>query len=257
MKIALIRHGKIKIITVAALFLLCIIFGAYGVKDYAYQQVGVTDKKLPIYCTDNDNREISLTINCAWGAEDIDHILEILDNYNVKATFFVLGTWADVNTEELLKIHYAGHEIGNHSYSHKLPSKSTSTQLKEEIEKCNQIIEDVIGIKPVLYRAPSGDNTENVIKIAENMGMYNIKWSVDSIDWREDMTENDIYNRIIDRTESGSILLFHNDTKYICSVLPKIIETLQKQNYKFVKVSDLIYFENYYIDNTGKQCKKI
>ena len=106
-------------------------------KEYA-ASVDADIKKLPIYSVDNNKREISLTINCAWGADDIDEILVILDNYNVKATFFVLGTWAETNPDKLLEIYYKGHEIGNHSYSHKLPSKSTKEQLEKEIEKWNK-----------------------------------------------------------------------------------------------------------------------
>lgn len=255
MKITCIKCSKIKLLFLLLSVLSCIAFGSYGMKEYA-ASVDANIKKLPIYSVDNDKREISLTINCAWGAEDIDEILEILDNYNVKATFFVLGTWAEANPEKLLEIYYRGHEIGNHSYSHKLPSQSTEMQLENEIEKCNQVIEDIIGAKPILYRAPSGDNTQMVLEIAESKGMYNIKWSVDSIDWRDDMTPDNILNRIFGRIEPGGIMLFHNDTKYICEVLPKIIDTLQKQDYKFVKVSELIYMDDFYIDNTGKQIKK-
>ena len=256
MRIACVKINKIKLFILLLLGVLCISFGSYGMKEYA-AQVDISTKKLPIYCTDNDKREISLTINCAWGADDIDEILDILDRYNVKATFFVLGIWAEANPEKLLEMYYRGHEIGNHSYSHKLPSKSTAEQLNGEIEKCNQVVEDIIGVKPILYRAPSGDNTETVLELAEGKGMYNIKWSVDSIDWRENMTSENILNRVLGRIEPGGIMLFHNDTKYICKVLPTIIETLQKQEYKFVKVSELIYMEDYYIDNTGKQIKNL
>ena len=83
--------------------------------------------------------------------------------------------------------------------------------------------------------------------------MYNIKWSVDSINWRKDMTKENILNRVLGRTESGSILLFHNDTQYTKDILPEIIDRLQKEDYKFVKVSSLIYKTDFYIDNTGKQ----
>lgn len=91
------------------------------------------------------------------------------------------------------------------------------------------------------------------MELAENRGMYNIKWSVDSIDWRKDMTKENILNRVLGRTESGSILLFHNDTQYTKDILPEIIDRLQKEDYKFVKVSSLIYKTDFYIDNAGKQ----
>lgn len=254
MKIAYIKYGKIKLAILAALVLLAAVLGIYGISDSVAESVyNAASVKLPIYCTDNENREIALTINCAWGAEDIDDILETLDFYGVKATFFVLGTWAEANPDKLIKIFEKGHEIGNHSYSHKLPSRSTKVQLAEEIDKCNDIVERLTGVKPQLYRAPSGDITESVLELAEDRNMYNIKWSVDSIDWKDTMTYDNILNRVIGRTQSGSILLFHNDTKHTAKVLPEIISSLQKQDYKFVKVSELIYMTDYYIDNTGMQ----
>lgn len=255
MKIAYIRHGKIKLIIFSVLILSLIIFALHNAGKSAAQNVArAASVKLPIYCTDNENREIALTINCAWGADDIEDILNTLDKYQIKATFFVVGTWAEKYPEKLKMIYERGHEIGNHSYSHKLPSKSSKEQLAVEIDQCNEAVEKVIGIRPELYRAPSGDITDTVLDLAEARGMYNIKWSVDSIDWRKDMTKDNILNRVLGRTVSGSILLFHNDTQYTKEILPQIIDHLQKEDYKFVKVSSLIYKTNYYIDSTGKQC---
>ena len=256
-KIAYIKHGKIKLIILGILVLLTLIMGVHGIGKYAVQNVsGIAREDLPIYCTDNENRQIALTINCAWGADDIEDILNTLDTYNVKATFFVLGVWAEKYPDKLRLIYERGHEIGNHSYSHKLPSKSSAAQLAEEIDKCNEAVEKIIGVKPQLYRAPSGDITQTILDLTKERDMFNIKWSVDSIDWRDDMTRDNILNRVLGRTESGSILLFHNDTNHTSSVLPEIISSLQKQDYKFVKVSELIYESDYYIDNTGKQCRK-
>lgn len=256
MKVAYIKHGKIKLAVFGVLILLTFVIGMHGIGKFAVQHVfSRQSEHLPIYCTDNADREIALTINCAWGADDIEEILNILDKYNVKASFFVLGIWAEKYPDKIRMIYERGHEIGNHSYSHKLPSKSSSAQLAVEIDKCNDAVEKIIGIKPQLYRAPSGDITQTVLDLAAERDMFNIKWSVDSIDWRKDMTKDDIKNRVLGRTESGSILLFHNDTNYTVSVLPEIISSLQKQDYTFVKVSELIYETDYYIDNTGKQCK--
>jgi len=257
MRITYIRHAKRKFVVLSLLILIVVIMGMLHISDSVAQNVlNLSSAKLPIYCTDNENREIALTINCAWGADDIEEILDTLDFYKVKASFFVLGTWAEKNPKELKMIYDRGHEIGNHSYSHKLPSKSSKTRLAEEIDKCNDAVEKVIGIKPQLYRAPSGDITETVLELTDERGMYNIKWSVDSIDWRDDMTYDNIKNRVIGRTKSGSILLFHNDTKHTAKVLPEIIDTLLKQDYKFVKVSELIYKDDFYIDSNGIQRKK-
>ena len=256
MKVTYIKYGKIKLAILAALVLLAVVMGIYGISDSVAESVyNAASVKLPIYCTDNENREIALTINCAWGAEDIDEILETLDFYDVKATFFVLGTWAEANPDKLIKIFENGHEIGNHSYSHKLPSRSTEAQLAEEIDKCNDIVKRLTGVKPQLYRAPSGDITETVLELAEDRNMYNIKWSVDSIDWKDNMTYENILNRVIGRTQSGSILLFHNDTAHTAESLDKILTELEKKGFSFLKVSDLIYKDNYTIDHTGRQIK--
>lgn len=257
MKVTYIRHARSKLFILAVLILIAVVMGLLHISDSVAQNAAaLSSAKLPIYCTDNENREIALTINCAWGADDIEEILDTLDYYKIKASFFVLGTWAEKNPKELKMIYDRGHEIGNHSYSHKLPSKSSKTQLAEEIDKCNDAVEKVIGVKPQLYRAPSGDITETVLDLARERGMHNIKWSVDSIDWKDTMTYDNILNRVIGRTESGSILLFHNDTKHTAKVLPEVIETLLKQDYKFVKVSELIYTDDFYIDNNGVQRKK-
>lgn len=210
--------------------------------------------KIPVYAVDNDGSgDISLTINCAWGAEDIPEILNILDKYNVKCTFFVLGVWAEQNPEAMKMIADKGHEIGNHSYSHKLPSKSSNTQIKEEIVKCNEAVAAQTGVNPLLYRAPSGDYNNSAVELAEAQGMTTVQWSVDSLDWMDDKSAEDIISRVTGKTTSGSILLFHNDTQYTVKVLPQIIEHLQNEKYTFVTVSDLLLPEGSYVDKQGVQ----
>lgn len=254
MRIHYIRHGKYILTAVIAVVAVMAIYTLGSLSRQYGEAVNAVAPKLPIYCTDDDTMRVGLTINCAWGAEDIPEILDILDRAEIQATFFVLGVWAEKNPEMLKQIYERGHEIGNHSYSHKLPSKSTAKQLGEEIDKCNDAVESILGIRPNLYRAPSGDHTDTLLDLVESKGMYAIKWSVDSIDWRDDMTASDIISRVTGRTTSGSILLFHNDTKHTVSVLPEIISHLQGEGYRFVKISELIYKDHYRIDNQGMQC---
>ena len=210
---------------------------------------------LPIYGTDEENMRISLTINCAWGAEDIPEILSTLEEYQVHATFFVLGIWAEKYPEAVKLIYEKGHEIGNHSYSHKLPSKSTPAQMAAEIDRCNEAVSDVLGIKPAFYRAPSGDYNDKVLELAHDRGMISVQWSVDSLDWMSDKSAQDIINRVTGKTQPGSILLFHNDTKHTAEVLPEIIFHLQQEGYTFVPVGELLIKDNWYIDSNGIQKK--
>lgn len=210
---------------------------------------------LPIYGTDEQNMRISLTINCAWGADDIPGILSTLEAHNVRATFFMLGVWAEKNPEMVKLIYEKGHEIGNHSYSHKLPSKSSAAQMGEEIDRCNEAISNIIGITPAFYRAPSGDYNDKVLELARDRGMTSVQWSVDSLDWMDDKSAREIINRVTGKVRPGSIILFHNDTKHTAEVLPEIISHLQKEGYQFVSVGDLLIKGDWYIDSNGIQKK--
>ena len=209
---------------------------------------------LPIYSVSRSDNNISITFDCAWSADDIDEIINVLNKHNCKATFFVLGTWAEEYPEAVKKLHSAGHEIGNHSYNHDYYTKLTSSQIIEDINKCNSIIERLINVKPYLFRAPAGDYNNTVVETSKKANMEYIQWSVDSLDWRG-LTCEEMLERIIPKTKGGDILLFHNGTAHTAKSLDKILTELRKKGFSFVKVSDLIYKDNYTIDHTGKQIK--
>ena len=203
--------------------------------------------QLPIYSVDRTDYKICLTINCAWGADDITQILDILDTYNVKTTFFMLGKWAETNPEAARAIYQRGHEIGNHSYNHVLPVTN------EDTLKGKEAIERVIGVAPMLYRAPSGEYTKECIDYAYSLGMIPIQWSADTVDWK--YTEQESLERLRKDTKSGGIMLFHNDTDTILTLLPKVLKEFQEKGYTFVKLSELLYAEPYTVSTWGVQKK--
>lgn len=252
----IIKSYKVKpfIIPVAFIILAGILFYAIFSAAGSVEETAASIKKLPVYSVDNDDsKQIALTVNCAWGADDIPQILDIFDEYNIKCTFFVLGVWAEQNPEALKLMYSKGHEIANHSYSHKLPSKSSEAQIEEEIVKCNEAVSKIIGTAPTFYRAPSGDYNDTALSLAEKHGMTSIQWSVDSLDWMKDKSQADIVNRVTGKISSGSIILFHNDTNYTVAALPEIIQHLQNEGYRFVTVGDLLLKGNCTIDNNGVQ----
>jgi len=122
----------------------------------------------------------------------------------------------------------------------------------KEIEECNKKIETVTGEKVKILRAPSGDYDNKTIEIADTMNMKVIQWSVDSLDWKK-LSVDEMYSRVITKTENGSILLFHNGIENTPEALGKVLEKLKNDGYEFVTVSELIYWDNYKIDHTGKQ----
>lgn len=238
------------------LFALILLFvGATSSIFMKYKNTSVfmkVDRSLPIYCIDTKEKKIALSFDVSWGDDNTEKILEVLDKYNVKATFFIVGGWIDQYPDKLSEIYKRGHEIGNHSNKHPDMTKLSREKIIQDIDIADAKIRKVTGEGTKLFRCPEGSYNDNVIKTVKETGYYCVQWDVDSIDWREQGADLE-YNRIMKNTKPGSILLFHNNAKYTPDNLPKIIEKLQSQGYKFVKVGDLIYKDSYHIDYSGKQ----
>ena len=213
----------------------------------------------PIFRVNREDKAISLTFDINWAeTEYIYDILEVLDKYNIKGTFFIMGKWVNYtpeNKEKLLKIYEGGHEIGNHSYVHPIFTKIGEERIKEELEKTEKIIEEAIGIKPTLFRFPSGEYNKQAFNTVTALGYKSIQWDADSVDWKESGSDIE-YERIMKKVKPGSILLFHNNAKYTPHNLDKIISKLREDGYTFMPVGELIYDKNYYVDEKGEQRKK-
>ncbi len=211
---------------------------------------------LPIYSVETDRNLVSITFDCAWGAGDIPTILEILKKENVRASFFMVGQWGEKYPDAVKLIANDGHDVANHGYSHLRMSTIGKEKCRSEIELCNQKLGEISGTKVILFRPPYGDYNNTVIETCNELGSYPIQWNVDSLDWKKDMSRQAILDRILKRTKSGSIILFHNDTQYTVELLPQIISQLTAKGLDFVPVSELIMKDNYYMDDQGRQQRK-
>lgn len=209
-------------------------------------------KLVPIYNVDTSKQRISLTINCAWNADDIDKILEILDRRNVKVTFFMVGDWVEKYKEEVKRIEAAGHEIANHSDTHAHVNNLNYEQNVQEIQKCTERIKNITGKETKLYRCPYGEYNDTVIKAATDNNYKVIQWSIDTLDY-EGLDEAQMIERINKNLKNGSIILMHNGTENTANSLEGIIKNIQAKGYNIVKVSELVYSENYQIDANGTQ----
>lgn len=212
------------------------------------------NKLLPIYSVDTEENKVAITINCAWSAEDIDLILETLKKQEVKATFFLVGDWVEKNEEAVKKIYEAGHEIGNHSYNHPHVNNISYDKNKEQIEKCSELVKKITGNGTMLYRGPYGEYNNTVIKAAEDLGYKTIQWSIDTLDYNG-LTCDQMWDRIEPKLANGSIILMHNGTENTALSLDEIITKIKEKGYTLVTVSELIYTDNYTIDNNGVQHK--
>lgn len=211
---------------------------------------------LPIYCVDKGEEKIcAISFDAAWGNEDTEELIKILDEYKVKTTFFVVGSWVDKYPESVKALADAGHEIMNHSDSHPHFSQISDDKLREEIKNCSEKIEKITGKKVDLLRPPYGDYNARVVNCVNDMEHYTIQWSVDSLDWKN-LTSEQIHKRVTENIHPGAIVLFHNAAKNTPAALPSILKTLTDDGYKIVPVSKLIYKDNFKIDHTGKQIAK-
>ena len=245
---------KKNLLTFCVLFIgILTIVGVYNLKTKGV--ILGEQRKLPIYSVDTKEKKIAISFDASWGEDRTDDILKILDNYNAKATFFIVGAWIDQYPDKLKNMYERGHEIGNHSNRHPIMTTISKERMIEEIAVTDAKIMSITGQGTTLFRCPSGEYNNLVIETVEATNHYCIQWDVDSIDWKEQGAEIE-YNRIVKKTKAGSILLFHNDAKYTPENLPKILEHLKAEGYEFVKVSELIYKNNYYINEAGKQIKK-
>ena len=213
------------------------------------------DRKLPIYCVDTKDKKVAISFDAAWGNDDTHTLIEILKEYEVPATFFVVGAWVDKYPESVKELSDAGHQVQNHSNTHPYMSQLSRMQMTDELTACNEKIKAITGVSPTLFRPPYGDYDNAVIETVEGLNMYPIQWSVDSLDWKDNATAQSICDRVVKKVCSGSIVLFHNDADHTPEALPTILKCLKDDGYEFVFISDLIMKENYTIDHSGKQCK--
>ncbi|MBR6113864.1 MAG: polysaccharide deacetylase family protein [Oscillospiraceae bacterium] len=207
---------------------------------------------LPVYSVEREGKYISLTFDAAWGNEDTQQLIDTLNKYGVRATFFVVGDWVERYPESVKALHDAGNEVMNHSNAHPHMSKLGAQQIIAEVSACSDRIEAVTGVRPTLFRCPYGEYDDNVIGTINAMGMTAIQWDVDSLDWK-DLSAPEIYRRVTAKAAPGSIVLFHNAGLHTPEALPSIIEYLQSEGYTIVPVSELLLQGSTAIDHTGRQ----
>ena len=190
-----------------------------------------------IYRSAGENASgVSLMFNVYSNTDEVYQILDILQKFDAKATFFIGGCWADDNAACLRDIYVAGHEIGNHGYFHKDHKKLNLLDNQKEISTCNRFIELTIGITPTLFAPPSGAYGNATLSACEALSMKTILWSKDTIDWR-DQDKNKIFNRATKNVQKGDFILMH-PTPNTVEALDDVLEYYKTQNIKLVTVSE-------------------
>lgn len=241
-----IQTYAVSILTVAVLIALA------NIKDISAVPTFASEKYLPIYNVQTEENKVAFTMNCAWNADDIDSILETLKNNDVHITFFIVGDWADKYPEAVKKIHEAGHEIGSHSNTHPHVNNLSSEKNLEEIQLSVNKLERITRNKTTLYRAPYGEYNDTIIKTAQENGYFTIQWNLDTLDYKG-LTGEEMWNRLKNKLDKGSIILSHNGTNHTADSLDMLIKNIKSKGFKVTTVSDLIYQNNYTINKNGTQ----
>ncbi|WP_458413215.1 polysaccharide deacetylase family protein [Schinkia sp. CFF1] len=202
-----------------------------------------------IYKANTQQKVIALSFDDGPDNRFTPLILDVLKKYDVKATFFLLGTRVRAYPDTARRIHYEGHVIGNHTFWH---PKLTNTGVKNmvwEIEKNEKEMSAVVGVQSNLFRAPYGALNEQLVKELEKLNYRCIGWSVDSEDWKS-LSALEVKRNVLNAVHPGAIILMHSaghwtqDLTGTVNALEELIPYLKKQGYRFVTIPELWYIEH-------------
>ncbi|MBE6674172.1 MAG: polysaccharide deacetylase family protein [Ruminococcaceae bacterium] len=205
--------------------------------------LAVSNSNSPVYNSNsNEGKKIALTFDDGPHPRYTPKILEILDKYNIKATFFVIGVNARNYPEALSQVIKMGHEVGNHTYSHKLLKAKAKEDIYREIISTEKEISKFSEAFPKLIRPPCGMYDKELIEIAEENEYKIVLWNIDTKDWTHASSEC-IVSNVISRVKGGDIILFHDyisGENNTCDALQIIIPKLLMQGYEFVTAGELL-----------------
>ena len=167
-------------------------------------------------------------------------VIDIFNKYNVKATFFLLGSNIKGHEDIVKKMNSSGMEIGNHTYSHRLLTRLKKEEIKEEFEKTNKLVFEIISKYPSLTRPSYGSTSSTIRSVIETPIII---WDIDTLDWKYHNSKR-IYNKVIDKVRDGDIILMHDIYSATSNSLEMIIPKLLDEGYQLVTVSELFYYKN-------------
>lgn len=237
--------------TLCALALLLAVSAMYAGRVRS-AEVTARKRELPIYSVDRDDNKIAISFDAAWGGDKTKKILDILDEYGVKTTFFMVDIWTQRFPDLVKEIAARGHEIGNHSATHPKMSTLSREKIRQELDVMADNAQAITGVRPTLFRPPYGDYDNDVVLTARDAGYEVIQWSVDSLDWKNKGVQP-LIDRATRNVKSGDIVLFHNDSQYIVDALPAILKSYREQGLTVVPISELLLPGKTTIDAQGIQ----
>lgn len=210
------------------------------------------EESKPDYIIQSGGREldlrkpmIALTFDDGPQSKVGNEIMDSLEAYDGRATFFIVGERVSSRQEVVKRMVENGHEIGNHSMNHKYLQKLDAQGIRNQVEACNNIVEEVTGIRPVLMRLPGGIKNETVM---QNIGMPVILWNIDTRDWATKNAAKTVES-VVGKVKDGDIVLMHELYSETAEAVRKMLPKLNEQGFQFVTVSELIKFKGKTVEN--------
>lgn len=231
---------KRKFLTVITNFTLMIVVLAVSIVGYySGNAKAVVYENTNLFSGGNEERgEIGLTFNIYENTQNVLSILDILDEYEAKATFFIGGSWADDNVDCVREIYSRGHELGSHGYFHKDHAKMSVEENLEEIRPSVKLLEMICNTEVKLFAPPSGAFSENTLSACATLGLNVIMWSRDTIDWRDNDVKL-IVERATKNLKSGEFILMHPKDQTV-KALPEILNYIRENGLKTAVISQCL-----------------
>lgn len=195
------------------------------------------------YYGDKNKNKIALTFDDGPESKYTTEILEILNEYDIKATFFVIGQYIEKYPEVLEEVYKEGHEIGNHSWNHKYFPEMSKETIDKEVLMVEEALKDVIGKIDYIFRPPYGAIKNREVEHINSLGYNIVNWSVDTRDWAG-TSKNQMMGYLKQQLTPGGIILMHNtgNSQNTVEFLPEAIEWIIEQGYEFGTVSEVLEF---------------
>ena len=193
-----------------------------------------------------EGKQIALTFDSGWEYDQTRQLLQVLEDYQVSATFFLRAGWVEDHPELALEIAGKGHQIESHSLAHGHMGSMTREQMEADIAAANEIYQRVLGIAPAMFRPPYGEFNDLLLTVLKEQGyQYAVMWTVDSHDWAETMngkqvTEQYVIDRVLARASDNGAVLMHVGGLKTIEALPEIIQGLRDAGYQLVTLQEML-----------------
>ena len=196
------------------------------------------------YAEDTSEKKLYLTFDAGFENGNTPAILDALKKHDVKATFFVVGTYIKDNPDLIKRIHEEGHLIGNHTYHHPDMSQiATKESFHKELKDVETEYKNVVGEEMTkFYRPPQGKFNETNLQMAKDLGYHTFFWSLAYVDWYENdqPSKEEAFQKLLGRIHPGAIVLLHSTSKTNANILDELLTKWEEMGYKFASLETLI-----------------